>query len=45
MIKSNESYGITYTEKDGLLYPDLTLPAQSDEDIGRFGRMRKRYLK
>ncbi len=45
MIKSNDSYGITYTEKDGLLYPGLTLPAQSDEDIGRFGRMREQYLK
>ena len=45
MIKSNESYGIIYTEKAGLLYPDFTLPAQSDEDIGRFGRMRERYLK
>ena len=45
MIKSNESYGITYTEKNGLLYPDLTLPKQSDVDIGRFGRMRDRYLK
>ena len=35
LIKSNESYGITYTEKIGLLYPDLTLMAQSNEDIGR----------
>lgn len=42
MDKINESYGITYTEKNGLLYPDLTLTAQSDADIGRFGRMRKR---
>ena len=45
MNKTNESFTITYTEKDGLLYPDLTLPNQSGEDIGRFGRMRKRYLK
>jgi len=45
MNKTNESYGITYAEKDGLLYPDLTLPEQSSEDIGRFGRMRRRYLK
>ena len=45
MIMAKESYGITYTEKDGLLYPDLMLPEQSGEDIGRFGRMRRRYLK
>ena len=45
MVKSNESYGITYTEKGGLLYPDLMLPEQSSEDIGQFGRMRLRYLK
>jgi len=45
MNKINESFTITYTEKDGLLYPDLELPEQSGEDIGRFGRMRLRYLK
>lgn len=45
MIKKDESFTITYTEKDGLLYPELTLPEQSAEDIGRFGRMRKHYLK
>ena len=45
MDKRTESFTITYTEKDGLLYPDLALPEQSGEDIGRFGRMRKRYLK
>ena len=36
---------ITYTKRGDYYYPDLTLPHQSDEDIGRFGRMRKRYLK
>ena len=45
MDKTTESFTITYTENDGLLYPDLALPEQSGEDIGRFGRMRKRYLK
>ncbi|MBR5948793.1 MAG: TnpV protein [Clostridia bacterium] len=45
MNKTNESFTITYTEKDGLLYPDIVLPEQSDDDIGRFGRMRRRYLK
>ena len=45
MMKATESFTITYTEKDGLLYPDLELPKQSGDDIGRFGRMRRRYLK
>ena len=49
MAEKNEcftiTHTITYTEKDGLLYPDLVLPEQSGEDIGRFGRMRRRYLK
>lgn len=45
MIMAKESNGITYTEKNGLLYPDLTLPKQSDADLGRFGRMRERHLK
>jgi len=36
---------ITYTKRGDYLYPVLTLPEQSDEDIGRFGRMRRRYLK
>jgi len=45
MMNATGSFTITYTENDGLLYPDLELPEQSGEDIGRFGRMRKRYLK
>ena len=45
MNMATESFTITYTEKDGLLYPDLELPEQASEDIGRFGRMRRRYLK
>jgi len=45
MMNATGSFTITYTEKDGLLYPDLMLPEQSGEDIGRFGRMRLRYLK
>ena len=45
MDKTNGNFAITYTERDGLLYPDLELPEQYGEDIGRFGRMRRRYLK
>jgi|GEM_PF-6888075 len=37
MIKSNERYNITYTEKDGLLYPDLLYlrsPTRTSADSG-----------
>lgn len=33
---------ITYTKNGDYYYPDLTLPPQPIEDIGRFGRMRKK---
>ena len=36
---------ITYTKHGDYYYPDLTLPSQPTEDISRFGRMRKKYLK
>ena len=36
---------LTYAEKNGLLYPDLTLPEQSHYAIGKYGRMRLDYLK
>lgn len=36
---------IKYIEVDGLLYPDLKLPAQKEVHLSRFGRMRKQYLK
>ena len=36
---------ITYTKRGDYYYPDLILPPQPTEDIGRFGRMRKKYLK
>lgn len=36
---------ITYTKRGDIYYPDFTLPEQSSDDIGRFGRMRRRYLK
>jgi hypothetical protein len=36
---------ITYTKREDYYYPDLTLPPQPTGDIGRFGRMRKKYLK
>lgn len=36
---------ITYTERDGYLYPDLALPEQEEVVIGRWGQKHKRYLK
>ena len=36
---------ITYTKHGDYYYPDLALPPQPTGDIGRFGRMRKKYLK
>jgi hypothetical protein len=36
---------ITYTKNGEYYYPDLALPPQPTGDIGRFGRMRKKYLK
>ncbi len=36
---------ITYTEKDGILYPDLALPEQSEARIGKYGQLRLDYLK
>ena len=36
---------ITYTEKDGIFYPNLALPEHADHPIGKYGRMRLDYLK
>ncbi len=36
---------ITYTEKDGIYYPDLRLPEQTDYPIGKYGQMRLDFLK
>lgn len=36
---------ITYTKHGDYYYPDLTLPPQPTGDIGRFGWMRKKFLK
>ena len=35
---------LTYTEKNGLLIPDLVLDEQPSGSLGKYGRMRKRYL-
>lgn len=36
---------ITYTERDGYLYPDLEFPEQEEVVIGRWGQKHKRFLK
>jgi hypothetical protein len=36
---------ITYTEVNGYLIPDLILPDEPEYEIGRFGLMRRSYLK
>ncbi len=36
---------ITYTERDGYLYPDLKFPEEEEVFIGRWGQKHKRLLK
>jgi len=36
---------LTYTEVNDYLLPDLTLPDEPEYEIGRFGLMRRHYLK
>ena len=35
---------ITYTEKNGIFYPNLALPEQTNYPIGKYGRMRLEFL-
>ena len=44
-MKEDIHMDITYTKHGDYYYPDLTIPPQPTGDIGRFGRMRKRFLK
>ena len=39
-----EQRGGTYTAVNGVLLPDLVLDAQPPGPLGKYGRMRKRYL-
>ena len=39
-----ENSGGTYTQKNGYLYPNITIPEEDKTPIGKYGRMRKRYL-
>ena len=40
-----EILGGTYHEENGHLIPDLTLPEQTDHQIGKYGRMHLDYIK
>ncbi|MBR4031839.1 MAG: TnpV protein [Clostridia bacterium] len=36
---------LTYTERNGIRYPDLALPEQTNHPIGKYGKLRLDYLK
>lgn len=36
---------ITYTEHNGLYYPDLALPEQTNYSIGKYGNLRLDFMK
>lgn len=36
---------LTYTRHGDYLIPDLTLPEQDTKPLGKYGRMRRRYLR
>lgn len=40
-----EKMGGTYTEIDGIFYPNLTLPEPDPRPIGKWGRLHETYLK
>ncbi len=41
----DETNGLTYDLVGDYYYPRLAVPEEPEGDIGRFGRMRKRFLK
>ena len=40
-----ENFGGTYHEENGHLIPNVTLPEQTDFQIGKYGRMHLDYIK
>ena len=36
---------LTYTQAGDYLFPNVGLPEQPDRDLGKYGRMRRTYLK
>ena len=45
MKTSYENLGGTYHEENGHLIPNVTLPEQTDYQIGKYGRMHIDYIK
>ena len=45
MKTSYENLGGTYHEENGHLIPNVTLPEQTDYQIGKYGRMHLDYIK
>ena len=45
MISRFEEMGGTYTEIDGILYPNLDLPEPETRPIGKWGMMHETYLR
>lgn len=41
----DNSFEISYTEYDGLLYPDFVLPKQTHFSIGKYGSLRLAFIK
>ena len=41
----DETNGLTYDLVGDYYFPRLAVPEEPEGDIGRFGRMRKRFLK
>lgn len=41
----DNSFEISYTEHDGLLYPDFVLPKQTLFSIGKYGSLRLAFIK
>ena len=35
---------LTYTERNGIMYPDLALPEQTNHPIGKYGRLRLDFM-
>ena len=35
---------LTYTERNGIFYPDLALPKQTNHPIGKYGRLRLDFM-
>ena len=36
---------ITYTERNGIYYPNLELPTQTNYPIGKYGNLRLEFMK